>query len=371
MKKLLTSIVLLVSLVSALAAHEWGGIVKEDAKFSTADFTSAAVSQSNSLFLWFKTPLGENWNFSSEALYKYNLSYVSKTSALTNVIDVDLFKLSGKITAGNGLISVNAGRYMCTDNTGITFAQTCDGLSLKYSLPSFQTSIYGGYTGLLNANTVVILGPNGTAYSPENQIYSCTKAYIPVIADLTFPVLFANQTLSVQAEAFIDPSEAAYNRYYASTFLSGFIGNSFNYTFVTQFSSENFDNLGNYSAVEFSFGKKNLFTINTGLKYASKDFTGFTSTPAYASSQSAEYKDVVIPYINGTYTETKAIVNAGLKTVFKCQDSFTFKGIDLGMGLSYNVFSDLQFGADVHGYLDLQNKDASNYSLGLKASLAF
>lgn len=378
MKKLLVLITSLFCILSSAAAFEWGGVVKNESQLATSDFSNLNVQQTDSLYLWLKTPMGKNWNFSAEGFYKFKYNHVNKANSIVNVLDIDLLKVSGQIKAGNGSVTINAGRFFVSDATGITFNQISDGLFVKYSLPVFQASLYAGYTGLLNTNSVYMIGSDGKTSAPEHQLYDLASGYVPLNVSFTFPVIFANQSLNIQGSAFIDATGNSYNRYYASAGFSGYISNSFYYNLLTQFGSVNFENVMNYTLLSVTYCPSKKINVEFGGNYASgkngflSPYVAVTSNNPYKSRVAPEYSGVIMPYAGATFVTGSVVTKLNAKTVLDCAESFEFKGFDLSAICNYRVLSDLQLGAEVHGFVDVAKKGSENYFfVNLNASVAF
>lgn len=378
MKKLLVSILSACLLISSLSASEWGGILRNNSKGATQDFSSFRVNQADELYFWFRSNLGSKWTFSAESFYKYEFSYQEAGFYHNHTVDIDLFKLAFVQPLSRGKLLLNMGRFTIQDNTKITLNQLCDGLQFAYSSPVFISSLYAGYTGLLNSNTVTMLGPGSAPLSPENPFYSLSKGYIPVSLTFTFPVVFANQYISAQAFAVIDPTEEAFSRYYANLLLKGYLTNIFYYSIISQFATVNFQNVMNYSQADLTLIASKKFNAVIGCSYASGNnaifspYNGVSSSTSYTSLVSNEYTSTLIPNLAFVLMsrKTKTILNT--KAIFDCDDNFNFKGLDMDLSFNWNVLSDLQMGFNIHGYLDYITQGLeNNYYATFRFAIAF
>lgn len=405
MKKLSIIAVFITLLATPVLALEWGGLFTDQTKVSSADFESFPIEQSNGVYLWFNTSLFENssWMLNSEIMYKYNFGYFGKDEktaeniiSFTNIFDLDLLKISGSIPLTNGNMAVMMGRYFIMDNSGIVFDQTCDGVLVKYSAPTYVFSGYIGYTGLLNAFNVTILEPKRsdtgeTLYFviPEDaDIYTFAHPYLPIMATLEFPNVFKNQTLSLQLCSFLDlykgTEEGDYvpsNRIYGSILLKGPLGGPVFYSLVSVIGSNDFKTLNNYSKIMISCYPTGLLSFKIGAEYASgkqgilQTFTGFSSNTAYHSLSSPEYGDVILPQISFVASNKKFYSNVTAKVVLAIPETqITFSGVEGAVSAVYNVFSDFQLLADVTTYFNIvkeSDNTESYYSITAGAKISF
>ena len=169
-------------------ALSWSGVIDNTTKISeNHDFTVPVLEQSNGIYLSLRAPISKKGSlvFDAEALYKYNLKYAFKTNTSTfkNIVDSDLFRLSGSWKLGNGMLNMNAGRFYVNDSNGIVFNQISDGLLLAYNAKKFDAKLYGGYTGLLNSFNVSMV-ENTIVPEKNKDFYSLCPQYIPVMADV-------------------------------------------------------------------------------------------------------------------------------------------------------------------------------------------
>lgn len=388
MKKIIASIFAGFFLTAASFAFEWGGVVKNETSVSVADtsnmgsISSYTLSQSDGLYMWLNSNLtaDSSWYLSTEALYKYK--YNTADHAFTNVVDIDLLKITGQSAIGKGMFNTALGRYFVIDNSGVIFAQTCDGVSLKFSMPSFDIALYGGYTGLLNALNVYTLGE--TAISavehPSNQFYSLSYGYVPVLATLELPTFLNNQTLAVQASAFIDLGKEKYNRGYLNLMMKGPVAGAIFYTVSSTFGVANFDfknTFSNLTNASFSIFAGNIVAFNIGTTYASgkhgifNSFRGFTSSTAYFSKSQPELSGVLIPDFDVLFAFGAASIDLSGKIVFGMPNAnIDFNGIEFGLDTVVNIFSDLQLNLNLKGYYDIAGNNADSYYMAT-VNLAF
>lgn len=369
-----------ISLVSALclfvapvSAYEWGGLVTNDSGVATPDLQNIAFRQGNTAALWLNAPLAEDnsFYFSSEVIYKFNMMNQDNESVFQNVVDLDLFKFTGDFIVGEGIVSVAAGRFTVIDSTGAVFAQNSDGVSVKYTLPQLMVSAYAGYTGLLNALNVSMNA------APENpgKFYALAYPYVPLSVSVEFPVLFGNQSLGFQGNAFIDLGSDKTNLFYGNIVVTGPITNAFYYNAATSFGSEGFKNVMNHSSLTFYGFPTQMFSMNAGVEYSSGEngpFATFKGVTASSAVISAVPTAMILPKVGITISDKDMSLDVVGKYVISCPEKkFENAGIEADLGFSYNIFNDLQIGFNVAGYFDLTSANANNYLAGLRVAFSF
>lgn len=395
MKKFFLSLILIISLVPAFA-FEWGGLFTENAKVSICsingnitDIASLSVRQSNGLSLWCKVPLksDSSWYLASQASYRYNWDITLMDNYIDHIADLDLLKVTGTVKTSNGGFTLNAGRFIVMDNSGKIFNQNCDGVSAKYATQFISTSVYAGYTGLLNSKSVMILNEEGWADTGKTTglpFYNLAHGYVPLTLSVDFPSLFLNQSLSFQAEAFFDVGKYSIdtlnkiNRYYGSLSISGPIAGPCYYSLVTVFGTVDFDNIMNYSALDFQMYIKSI-SLKAGAEYASgkngflSPFIGFDSSTAYNSVYSPEYTGVILPQVEFGYSSNNFSTFLNGKLVLGIPESeIILRGIDFSLKTYWNILSDLQLEVSGVGYYDIYYKNAESfYALNVGLSLSF
>lgn len=385
MKKLLATLLAVLTFSTSAYAFEWGGIIKNTSAYNMPFQNQDADSffQSNGIFLWTTFPFNKegNINLKSELMYSYNLSIPSKT--FTNIVDADLFKFSAGFDLQKGNLSVYAGRYAVSDISNVIFTQNSDGLYFSYENLAVSFNVYGGYTGLLNTKNVYILGSDGIPLSGSNDFYQPGANFIPLMATLGFPSLFANQTVTFQGSAFIDVRGALnpYNRYYGSILISGPLSGKMYYSLVSDWGSVNFNSLMNYSALKLSFYPTKIVTINMLMEYASgkngflSPFIGFTSRYAYSAAESVQTTGVLIPSMALSFSlcSNSLFIDLSSKCVMICpEDKINFKGVQGDLSITYNLMSDLQMACDLSGFIcNPELGDSNKLNCAFRLSMSF
>ena len=376
MKRLFTIILSALIILSPLSAFDFGGYFDNNSKISAPFGSDLSFDQANSIALWISSPINENFYIKAEGTYKFSYNYPSNN--ITHIADLDLLKISGTIPLSKGSIDLAFGRFIYSDLTNTIFSQNCDGVSFKYSTPSLAVSAYAGFTGLLNSNAVTILTETGK-FTPKNEIYALNAFYVPVVASVSLPMLFLNQTLAFQASGFVDVTGDLYNRVYATVDLSGPLATFLFYDFSTTFGTENFKNVMNYSNLSFSIFPTNNIYISTGVIYASGDhlglkpFRGFSSHPV-ASEISLEASNCLIPSLSANISllQSKMLVSVTGKGVFQfAADSIDATGIQGDASVIYNIFPDFQVGLSGTVFKGFKDTSLDKFSATVKFAITF
>ena len=378
-KLLIGAVLALFVIISPAASAEWGGILKNDSQALLPGFKDFSFSQSDSLYLWLSSPLGESgMYFSGEGMYKFTLTAGDGDSTFTQVADVDLFKLSGDYKTNKGVFSFSAGRYMITDSTAVIFAQNFDGASVKYAGNKFSFSAFGGYTGLQNSLNVTMLSKDGYAFISENKIYNLANAFVPAGVTFELPSLFTNQSLSFQGLAFIDFGSEKYNRFYGTLLLSGPISNNFYYNLATSFGTSDFTSLMNYSVLNFYLYPNDFLSVAFGAEYASgkngpfSPFLGVTSRKVVNSLTAPETSGAIVP--NAVCSAVINNMYFGITSKFLMaipESKVETKGVEADFTFICSVFTDLQIGFDLVSYFDISKNNEDNLTATIKAAISF
>jgi len=373
MKKLSLAILSALLVLAPVSAFEWGGLIDNTTQYV---ITPSAFSQSDAVYLWASSPLNADGSIylKGEGMYKFALSQ----KVVSNIVDLDLLKCAGSLPMGTATLDFSAGRFSISDLTGAIFSQTSDGAYVNYAAPKFGVSAYAGYTGLLNANTVYMIGKNGK-HAPKNKVYALANPYIPVSAAVTLPYLFLNQTLAFQGNAFIDLSEAKYNRIFGTMNLSGALAPVVFYNFATSFGSDLSKGLMNYSKLTVTIIEKTAM-INVGVEYASGNngpftaFNGLSTHTAYSSGNGDMETTGLFDVSVGSNIPfgRNMLLGANLKGVFTCPEStVTAAGIQADVSFLYNILSDVQLTALVSDFARFNKNYTNKLSATLKLAVSF
>ena len=381
MKKSVLAAVFAVLLFAPLCAFDWGGKLNNTTKYQGNKFDSFFWYESAGVHLWFTSPIGSKLYFGTDASYEFR--YDQKGGTVKNIVDINLFKLSGTFHPNQkDTFEFGAGRFSVNDATGIIFNQTSDGIYAKYSWPVCSVSLYGGTTRLLNSHDVVILrrfSDTTVKFEDASFVYVLGPSYIPLGLSLYFPSVFLNQDITLEQWGFIDYSGDGYNRFYTTLMFSGPVLNNLFYAASTTFSTVNTASFSNLSKLTLSFYPVEKASVGFSGVYASgghgaiSPFRGFTSQTAVLASETAgfntEYESKLKAEISGAYTFlSRVYVGASAAVVFACPDAFSYNGFQWRIDAIWNIFHDLQLSSAIYQYI---GKNGGNDKLSLSVSGAF
>lgn len=167
---------------------ETGGLVTNDTTFANVEKDGALkLNQKNGANIWLRLPITADGSsyFTAEGAFKseYIASEEDSDKKLKLTLDATLFKLTLKKELSSGDLQLSAGRFFNADTTGLIYSQNGDGLKIDANISKVSLSLYGAYTGLLNAKNVTILNQgNNSELSPdltdkEKTLYVVAKKY--------------------------------------------------------------------------------------------------------------------------------------------------------------------------------------------------
>ena len=377
MKKSLSFVFLLISFVlSPLFAVSYGALLDNDSCIaSNNDFSQNLLKQSNGIALYLNTPFNNEGTlkFSTEALYRYKLSVNLQTNKndFNHIVDLDLFKFSGKWNIANAFIQINAGRFLIGDISKIPFLQTSDGIAFGYEARKFKFSAYAGYTGLLNSLNVSMTEKD---FSSEQQFYALCPAYIPLSFSIVHKAFMQNNTLGFEIEHFIPITQNKTSKTYATLLVSGPVSSFGNYSFNAIFGLENKINVMFDTVFDINFFTGNFGVLTAGAEYISGNHGGlkpFITVSERTIGNSSFINGVILPKLSYVYTKNNFCAGVTETVVFAVPDeTIKFDGFDTSINLIYNLFSDLQISCDLGAYICTENQSFSNYTASIKARFA-
>ena len=195
---------------------DFGGAVRNSTNFKGTSFSNIKIDQIDDVNVWVKIPFTKSGNvyFTAEGLYEFE--YDGHAETAYNRLDIDLFKLSASFQLKDNSLNINAGRFIYADLTGLVFNQNADGTFVGFNTPYFGVSIYGAYTGLLNACLVSILDNPLDPYTYDAKApYDLAQKYAVGSATISFPAIAKTQNISAQFFGAFKVSGTSYNRMYA------------------------------------------------------------------------------------------------------------------------------------------------------------
>lgn len=385
MKKIISKVLAAFLIILPASAYEWGGLISDNFRFNTAKLDKLDdiyFKNGTGISLWGNLPLVNNsdWYISAQGSYKTNYSFrgLNKDATFSQIADLDLLKLNGNVKIKNSSISLSAGRFFVMDTTTKVFTQNCDGVSLKFTNQFANVGIYGGYTGLINGNTVVFIDKDGALENNSGDLYTSTHPYLPVLASIEFPSLFLNQTLGVQLSGFIDLGEDNYNRLYGTAYLKGPFGGPFYYSLTSCFGTEDFTTVNNLSILSLMcFVSRSTIKLNceyaSGEQFIFKPFKGFNSAIAYNANWYPEYSGLLMPGLDYIFSIKDICLETSGKFIMSLpEDEIIIQGVSADFKCLANIFSDVSYEVGFAFYYDLVNPgEIINYAINTGLSISF
>lgn len=393
MKRIISTAVTSLLFSTLAFSFDFGGALSSLTKYSGHP-DNAKFNQKTTLSAWMRTPLGQG--------SKGSLTYLAAEAncALENKFDNDLpsdkknvftwdialLKINYDNKFGSDSINIGAGRFFVSDLTGKIFAQTCDGAIISFATPGFNFSIYGGFTGLLNAQNAKILNGKTAVAKTVDNAYEFADKYLVMDAAVSFPYLFLNQTLGLQFLGTFGFENEKINRMYATASLNGPLSDIIFYNLNTTFAFNNgtgvngyqTSNLSNLSFMLMASKIKTLFALNG--TYASgtqeggiKQFVGFTHmTATNALSGRLEYNGITKAGLSAS-TRFNSILsmNLGFDAIFEQMvKKFGYFGFQYNAGLTIQPTNDLSFNAGFNHFIG-DNSETSKLTGQLGIILTF
>ncbi len=387
-------------------AFDFGGLVTNSSSFGKYGGSDFELDQKNSASVWFRAPFeksGEN-HFAMEFVYNFEADKQNDTNK--NILDLNLFEFQFFRQMNLCDAGFKIGRFYFSDLTGKIYSQNSDGLLLNMKNNWVNVSAYAAYTGLLNAlNTEIITtSPDDFLYSVDSKsslgvenslrcfnadydkIYDFAEKYVVADFALSFPYLFANQTIAAEVMAALRLENDDYNRIYTTFLLEGPVWNSLFYNVSSTLGVVDYDGkvkISNFSEFKLEyFAKQFSFAVNA--LYASGEqgnlsaFVGFTKNASTYSAQKFLYSGIIKTGVDFAYRPFECILfTADSDVIFNAsagdnKDDIEFYGFQYSVGAVWQLKSDFQLGFAAYQFIDKDNSEnVKKTCFDLKASLAF
>ena len=383
MKRSLISILFAMLLLPSSFGYEWGLSLVNSTEFNGQEFDSLKLNQNDSLSLWTKIPFNKSNSSYLVGDVSYHFKYEDAGNnpvGLQNIVNLNMFKFVSELSFNNvNKMFIMAGRFPIVDSSRKVFAQSSDGLYLKYAGVFTNISLYGGYTGLLNSKEVTVLTPSETKYKEaSNDFYTLAPKYVPVSVMFNFPSLFANQQLNIQGWGFLDLNGDDFNRYYANIELDGYLAKGLHYSLSSVFGTVNFENLMNCSELTIKYFVSEPFALQCSALYASGKneifdaFTGVTSNSVILAYENTECSNLFKAELGAVVSVLqKCLISAkGAYVADFTEESMDYRGIQWESNIIWNIFDDVQLSASMGQFYGQDSKD-NQTRMSVNLNLAF
>jgi len=390
----------LLSLSAFSFALETGGLFTNNTKFHNVEKDGdLKLNQKNGISLWLKAPLSEDGTsyFVTEGSFKteYDASVEESDDKLILSADIDLFKLVLRKETENGSLLFSAGRFYFSDLSTLVLAQNADGVQLDFSSSIFSTSVYAGYTGLLNEKNITILDSEAAEAVDSKTLYSFSKKYALAALKLSASNFAASQSVSLEGlGAFRLEDGDKFNRFYGTLSLSGPVAPTLSIYYALSSTlgfvqAEDDTYKGNLSQCSLSwYPDFKSSSLSLSALYASGSqgpfdgFMGFTSQTAVDSVLEPEYSGILKGGLSASIKPiSNLLLSAKANMIFSAaagdeEKDIEFAGLQYSLGGNWQVVSDFSLGASFCQYIS-SNDDFSGTigdtrtQLKISASLAF
>ena len=352
---------------------ETGGLVTNDTTFANVEKDGALkLNQKNGANIWLRLPITADGSsyFTAEGAFKseYIASEEDSDKKLKLTLDATLFKLTLKKELSSGDLQLSAGRFFNADTTGLIYSQNGDGLKIDANISKVSLSLYGAYTGLLNAKNVTILNQGiNSELSPdltdkEKTLYVVAKKYAVGAATFSLPHIFAGQTISLEGLGAFSLESTKYSRMYGTVALTGPIVSPVFYSVTSTIGMFKYDdsdtekgNLTTASLSAYPDFKSMSISLNgvyaSGKQGSFKSFQGFTSSTAVESLAAPEYTNITKGGLSATIKPvSNLLINASGDIVFNTaggddKDKIEQAGFLYSAGFNFQALSDVSLGA--------------------------
>lgn len=376
-----------------LFAVETGGLISNDTKFANAEKDgSLKIDQKNAATLWLRTPLSEDGKsyFTTEGAFKseYDDAEPISDQKMKVSLDINLFKfvIQKELDTGNFVVSL--GRFHNSDLSGLIYTQNADGAKFDLNVSRINFSVFGAYTGLLNAKNITILDVEKPDLKDKaTTLYVLANKYVVGGATFSLPHIFASQTIAVEGLAALSLESTKLNRFYATAALNGPIVSPVFYKLTSTFGFSKYDdadmetaNLTQASIIAYPAFKSMSVSLNglyaSGEQGSFKAFKGFTSGTSVNSLKEPEYTAVTKAGLAATIKPlSNLLLLANGDLVFDAAKDIKYAGFQYSIGANWQAVSDVSFGINFgqfFGKEDYEDTIGGNKTqLKINAAIAF
>lgn len=388
------------AVISALAiaqsvfALETGGLLTNDSKFLNAEKDgSLKLDQKNGINLWFRNPVSQDGSSyiagEGSFLFEKDMRIEDSEKQLKLYADLNLLKLVAKKELESGNLVFSAGRFYNSDLSGLVYTQNGDGVKLEASLSGVEFSVFGAYTGLLNAKNITILDNDTDLTDKEKTVYVMANKFAVGALTLSLPYFAANQTLSIEGFGALSLESTKFNRFYGTVALNGPLFTPVFYNISSTMGFAKYDeedmvkgNLTKGAISVYPDFKSMSFSLNglyaSGKQGSFEAFQGFTSNTAVNSLKEDEYSGIALAGISASIKPVENFLFfAGADIVFDTlageeQKSIERSGLQYSAGFNWQVVSDVSLGANLSQFIGKDDyADYNRTQFRITAAIAF
>lgn len=318
---------------------------------------------------WVRAPFLEDGSLvlSAEARYRFE---DGNQAAMTNMADLSLLKLSYTLNFTDSSFSVSAGRFGVSDLTGVVYNQPGDGFAVLYQNQLMNLSVAAQYTGLINS-LYTTMNPIAVTPIKQQQIYSLSVPVIANVVSLSFPQLFAGQTIAFGVQGYWGVESMDAQRMYGTFLMSGPIVAGLYYNiFATGellMPDTQTPYWGIHGRLEFAYYLPYLDSrISVHGECTTVNFDTITSYDALLTGE--QYGDITKFGFSGSLNAGPVLTVLSGDAVFRTSD-FQYHGFELNGGARWQIVSDVQLSASA-GYLFASPAEDSYGKITVNALIA-
>ena len=391
---ILISILLILSVVSPLAAFDGGGQLDTNIALAGQNWFNdnfgGVVGLTEKATGWFRTPLPLG-TLSIEANWTFNISYGvvwpltlldAQVFSMRNTLDVNLVKYNLPLSIADFKMDINIGRFSISDSTGLIFNQNMDGLYVSMPFKLFSVATGVGYTGLQNAKTTAVYKlPVATSAS---SIYEFAPGYVAILTKAAAPNILGGQSFEAEVNMFVNcntvqPSDGAVglHRSYATVGARGpiipllYYNAAFSFGFA--FGSENKVGIMGKGGVTFypNFLSSAL-TFTT--VFATAGFLPFTDIPVSVDGK-IHYSDLLNLALSYSMKPVdKWLLNAEFDMLYTSEEGTSSFILDVFQGTisaKFQCLSDFCLAASSGVVIPVDSSSVSYFTGSVRAQLSF
>lgn len=384
MNKKILLFITFICLSLSLFAFDFGGFIENNSSVDGSAFAldKLALSQNDKVGLWIRTPLNDTVSFTSEGYYKFSLNSPLdpfSSDNITHEVNLNLFKLEMLLPlSSSSSLELDLGRFYVSDSSFQVYAGEADGLLVNLSFPAVGLSLYGGYTGSLNAKTASFFKAQSSYDS--KAIYPLASKYLLTSWNVSVPNFVSGH--SFNAEYFgtfdlnsYDNSESKVNRFYGSISANGPLVPRLYYNFVTtyNFNLSTEKTMGLLSEVNLVYYANFLnSSLMADFLLITPDFLPTTMNSAGLNG-SYPYQNLMKATVSGTILPiSNLFLSLTGDAIFVFEDKVpSFDAIQWQGYIQYQVVSDVQIALSVGQLFPMGNNGDSYMTGSLKVLLSF
>lgn len=371
MKRIIASVLFVAMVATGVSAIEYGGLLDSNSSFEKVAENDFAFSQKLDASAYMRVPFTKDGRAALSTEFAYRFQYTAED--MNHFLNLPLLKVSYRGGVGNGYMDIAAGRFTMSDNTRKIFNQTSDGLFGSYSTEFFVTSMYFGYTGLVNRYFVSMVETDIDAYSGfESDFYTSSLPYMVVGANVGLNNLFLNQNMGIGFWGFVGIQNMKSNKMYGTISFDGpIVGNLFHSTegiVAGLIQNDTSEVAGLFSSTLSYYLDWKGLAVHAGATYASEKFETVTATSGMVRSE--PWTNVFLPSLSVSMLPVSNLYVAVETNFPLASKGMEYQGAGLVGSVQYQLFSDVALGVNVSQFF--AKMEENNYTkISLRAAISF